>query len=74
MMTLTYCSTVLVLHYAAPVAKVLSYTDKKENKIFLIYKEIEMGSGAKSYIRKCENFSSCGRMPLVIYDFVPDPS
>jgi hypothetical protein len=31
------------------------YTDnKKENKIFIIYlyKEIQMGSGAKSYIRK----------------------
>ncbi len=28
------------------------YTDKKENKIFLIYKEIQMGSGAKSYMRK----------------------
>ncbi len=28
------------------------YTDKKENKIFLIYKEIQMGSGAKSYVRK----------------------
>ncbi len=28
------------------------YTDKKENKIFLIYKEIHMGSGAKSYMRK----------------------
>jgi hypothetical protein len=28
------------------------YTDKKENKIFLIYKEIQMGSGAKSYLRK----------------------
>jgi hypothetical protein len=27
-------------------------TDKKENKIFLIYKEIQMGSGAKSYMRK----------------------
>jgi hypothetical protein len=27
------------------------YTDKKENKIFLIYKEIQMGSGAKSYMR-----------------------
>jgi hypothetical protein len=39
------------------------YTDKKENKIFLIYKEIQMGSGAKSYMkgfliqymRKCTN-------------------
>jgi hypothetical protein len=29
-----------------------SCTDKKENKIFLIYKEIQMGSGAKSYMRK----------------------
>jgi hypothetical protein len=28
------------------------YTDKKENKIFLINKEIQMGSGAKSYMRK----------------------
>jgi hypothetical protein len=27
-------------------------TDKKENKIFLMYKEIQMGSGAKSYLRK----------------------
>jgi hypothetical protein len=25
---------------------------KKENKIFLIYKEIQMGLGAKSYMRK----------------------
>ncbi len=28
------------------------YTDKKENKIFLIYREIQMGLGAKSYMRK----------------------
>jgi hypothetical protein len=28
------------------------YTDKKVNKIFLIYMEIQMGSGAKSYMRK----------------------
>jgi hypothetical protein len=27
----------------------LNYTDKKEKKIFLIYKEIPKGSGAKSY-------------------------
>jgi hypothetical protein len=25
---------------------------KKENKTFLIYKEIQMGSGAKSFMRK----------------------
>ncbi len=28
------------------------YTDKKLNKIFLIYKETQIGSGAKSYMRK----------------------
>ena len=28
----------------------LSYTDKKENKIFLIYKEIQNGAVAKSYV------------------------
>jgi hypothetical protein len=27
-------------------------TDKKENKIFLIYKEIQSGAVAKSYMRK----------------------
>ncbi len=26
------------------------YTDKKENEIFLTYKEIQMGSVAKSYV------------------------
>jgi hypothetical protein len=30
----------------------LSLTDKKENKIFLIYKEIQSGAFAKSYIKK----------------------
>ncbi len=28
------------------------YTDQKENKIFLIHTEIQMGSGVKSYMRK----------------------
>ncbi len=28
------------------------YTDKKENKILLIYMKIQMRSGAKSYMRK----------------------
>jgi hypothetical protein len=28
------------------------YTDKKENKIFLIYKEFKSGAVAKSYMRK----------------------
>jgi hypothetical protein len=30
----------------------LSTTDKKENKIFLTYKEIQSGAIAKSYTRK----------------------
>jgi hypothetical protein len=29
-----------------------TYTDKKENIIFLIYKEIQSGAVAKSYTRK----------------------
>jgi hypothetical protein len=40
-----------------------------------------MGSGAKSYMRKgfpmyeeMRKFFTCMRMPLVIYDFAPDPS
>ncbi len=37
---------------------------KKENEIFLIYKEIQMGSVAKAYMRRL----------LVIYDFATDPS
>jgi hypothetical protein len=46
------------------IVKQASYTDKKENKIFPIYKEIQMGSGANSYMRRSS----------VIYDFAPDPS
>ncbi len=34
------------------VAPSLGYTDKKENKIFLIFKEIQKGAVAKSYKRK----------------------
>jgi hypothetical protein len=32
--------------------KVGACTNKKENKIFLIYKEIQNGAVAKSYVRK----------------------
>jgi hypothetical protein len=50
------------------------YTDKKENKIFLMYKEIQMGWGAKSYMRK--GFLIYGKCTNIftIYDFAPDPS
>jgi hypothetical protein len=54
---------------------------KKENKILLIYKKIQMGSGAKSYMKKgfliyeeMRNFSPYMRMPLVIYKFAPHPT
>jgi hypothetical protein len=30
----------------------MGYTDKKENQIFLIYKEIQSGAVAKSYMRE----------------------
>ncbi len=39
------------------------YTDKKENQIFLINKEIQSGTAAKSYIRKCANISPYMRRP-----------
>jgi hypothetical protein len=32
--------------------KMQRYTDKKENQIFLIYREIQSGAVAKSYMRK----------------------
>ncbi len=35
-----------------PLRRELKYTVKKENKILLIYKEIQMGAVAKSYMRK----------------------
>jgi hypothetical protein len=41
-----------VRYFITAMHKVNIYTDKKENEIFLIYKEIQMGSVAKSYIRK----------------------
>jgi hypothetical protein len=57
-----------------------SYTDKKENKIFLIYKEIQSEAFAMSYLRKgfliyeeCANISPYMRRPLVIYDFATAP-
>jgi hypothetical protein len=45
------------------------YTDKKESEIFHIYKEIQMGSVAKSY----EEGLPYMRRPLVVYAFAADP-
>jgi hypothetical protein len=39
---------------------VVRYTDKKENKIVLTYKDLQMGSFAKSYMRK--GFLICEEM------------
>jgi hypothetical protein len=56
------------------------YTDKKENQIFLLYKEIQSRAVAKSYMGKgfliyeeCANISPYMRRPLVIYDFATAP-
>jgi hypothetical protein len=56
------------------------YTDKKENQIFLIYKEIQNGAVVKSYMTngliiysKYLGKSSYVRTPFLIYDFVTAP-
>ncbi len=44
------------------------FTDKKENEIFLIYKEMQMGSVATSYIRKGFLIYEEMRKYLTIYE------
>jgi hypothetical protein len=60
----------------------LSYTDRKENQIFLIYKEILNGAVAKSYMtnglltsymEKYLRISSYIRTPFLIHDFATAP-
>ena len=55
-------------------------TDKKENQIFLIYKEIQSGAVAKSYMRKgfliyeeMRKYFPIYEKPLVTYDFATAP-
>jgi hypothetical protein len=62
------------------ITKQLLCTDKKENQIFLIYKEIQSGAVAKSYMRKgfliyeeMRKYFPIMRRPLVIYDFATAP-
>jgi hypothetical protein len=57
------------------------YTDKKEKKIFLIYKEIQIGAVAKSHMTngllrygKYLRISSYVRKPFLIYDFATNCS
>jgi hypothetical protein len=58
------------------------HTDKKENEIFLIFQEIQMGSVAKSYMRKgfliyeemCKYLTKYEEaIIIVIYDFATAP-
>jgi hypothetical protein len=55
------------------------HTDTKENQIFLIYKEIQSGAVAKSYMRKSfllyeeKRNSPYMRRPLVIHDIETAP-
>ncbi len=58
------------------------HTDKKENKIFLLYKEIQRGAVAKSYMTNglliygeivYLRISSYIRKPFLIYDFATAP-
>ncbi len=42
----------VLLFRLSPYKKGLFYIDKKDNQIFLIYKEIQSGAVAKSYMRK----------------------
>ncbi len=51
----------------------LLHTDKKENKVFLMYKEIQNGAVAKSYMVKYLRISSYIRKSFLIYDFVTAP-
>ncbi len=44
------------------------FTDKKENTIFLIYREIQSGAVAKSYMRKGFLINEEMRKYLVIYE------
>jgi hypothetical protein len=57
------------------------HRDKKENKIFLVYKEIQMRSVAKSYMRKgfliyeeMRKYLTILKRPSIIYYFATDPS
>jgi hypothetical protein len=50
---LTMYKYMIVLHFVSCNISTFSiYTDKKENQIFLIYKKMQSGAFAKSYMRK----------------------
>ncbi len=78
---------ILAVQRVILVLQLSYFTDKKENEIFLINKEIQSGAVAKSYMRKgfliyeemrrnvqkCANISPYMRRPLVISDFATAP-
>ncbi len=62
------------------VVERVDHTDKKEKKIFLIYKEIQRDRVLNhillttfSYMVKYLYISSYIRKPFIMYDFAPDP-
>jgi hypothetical protein len=74
-----YCTTELTF-YRDSQAGITGYTDKKENKIFLINKEIQSGAVAKSCMRKgflmyekVRKYFPIYEEALVIYDFATAP-
>ncbi len=73
---LFYCLMLACIHYRPALNKL--YTDKKENKIFLIYQEIQRDvifDERPPHIRmmKYLRISSYIRKPFFIYDFAPEP-
>jgi hypothetical protein len=73
----SYCQLRLLVYSSS------AYTDKNENQIFLIYKEIQSGAVAKSYMRKgfliyvlyeeMRKYFPYMRRLLVIHDFATPP-
>jgi hypothetical protein len=59
-----------VMEVAKGMLYCLTCTNKKEKKIFLKYKEIQMGSVAKSYMRKGFLIYEEMRKYLLIYEEV----
>ncbi len=74
-------STTLTKYPKKQLPFVALYTDKKENLIFLIYREIQSGAVAKLYLTngrlmymvKNLRISSYIRKPFLVYDFATYP-
>ncbi len=50
------CSLILVENVPFSPTWIIYYTDKKENQIFLIYKEIQSGAVATSYMKTASSY------------------